>query len=224
MYRRLLESGVRVFEWNGSMVHAKTAVADGRFVRIGSTNLNLSSWVGNWELDAIVSDETVGREMEEQYLEDLAGATEIVLTPRRRVRLSAGRARLPRARRHRLRSSAGRMMADLGFVRTTLGAAVKGHRVLGAGEAWSIVFFGAIALGFATLFWFFPAALAYPAVALLALEGLLLIWKGARLRWRARRDPAAPGGPAAAVQPDRALGDPPPDGGLEVARRAAPDG
>jgi cardiolipin synthase A/B len=29
-YRTLLEAGVRVFEWNGTMIHAKTAVADGR--------------------------------------------------------------------------------------------------------------------------------------------------------------------------------------------------
>ncbi|WP_239688913.1 phospholipase D-like domain-containing protein, partial [Aquitalea magnusonii] len=45
MYRPLLESGVRVFEWNGPMIHAKTAVADGRWARIGSTNLNISSWI-----------------------------------------------------------------------------------------------------------------------------------------------------------------------------------
>ena len=50
-YRPLLEAGVRVFEWNGSMLHAKTAVADGRWARVGSTNLNIASWIGNWELD-----------------------------------------------------------------------------------------------------------------------------------------------------------------------------
>ena len=38
-YRPLLEAGVRVFEWNGSMLHAKTAVADGKWARVGSTNL-----------------------------------------------------------------------------------------------------------------------------------------------------------------------------------------
>src|SRR5262249_26558951 len=41
--RPLLEAGVRVFEWNGSMMHAKTAVADGEWARVGSTNLNLTS-------------------------------------------------------------------------------------------------------------------------------------------------------------------------------------
>ncbi|RBH43483.1 cardiolipin synthase B, partial [Pseudomonas sp. MWU13-2860] len=58
-YRPLLEAGVRVFEWNGPMIHAKTAVADGRWARIGSTNLNLSSWLVNRELDIALEDETL---------------------------------------------------------------------------------------------------------------------------------------------------------------------
>jgi cardiolipin synthase A/B len=41
----LLESGVRVFEWNGPMLHAKTAVVDGRWARVGSSNLNVASWM-----------------------------------------------------------------------------------------------------------------------------------------------------------------------------------
>src|SRR5579862_771815 len=40
-YRPLLQAGVRIFEWNGTMIHAKTSVADGRWARVGSTNLNL---------------------------------------------------------------------------------------------------------------------------------------------------------------------------------------
>jgi cardiolipin synthase len=48
-YRPLLEAGIRVFEWNGTMLHAKTAVADGTWARVGSTNLNLASWLGNRE-------------------------------------------------------------------------------------------------------------------------------------------------------------------------------
>src|SRR5690606_16814736 len=61
LYRPLLEAGVRIFEWNGSMVHAKTAVADSRWARIGSTNLNLNSWIGNWELDVAIEDVGVAR-------------------------------------------------------------------------------------------------------------------------------------------------------------------
>src|SRR5690606_15545261 len=85
-YRTLLDAGVRIFEWNGSMLHAKTAVVDGRWSRIGSTNLNISSWMANCELDALIEDEAIGAEMEELYERDLSYATEIVLEdwPRRR--------------------------------------------------------------------------------------------------------------------------------------------
>ena len=77
-YRSLIEAGIRVFEWNGSMLHAKTAVADGRWARVGSTNLNLASWATNWELDVVVEDAGFAEAMEAMYLEDLANATEIV--------------------------------------------------------------------------------------------------------------------------------------------------
>ncbi|HJR08426.1 MAG TPA: phospholipase D-like domain-containing protein, partial [Pyrinomonadaceae bacterium] len=70
-YRPLLEAGVRVFEWNGTMLHAKAAVADGRWARVGSTNLNIASWFGNCELDAVVEDAPFARLMEETYLHDL---------------------------------------------------------------------------------------------------------------------------------------------------------
>ena len=88
-YRGLLEAGVRVFEWNGSMLHAKTAVADGRWARVGSSNLNWASFVGNYELDVQIEDDGFAHEMEEMYEEDLAHSTEIVLTARKRVRPTA---------------------------------------------------------------------------------------------------------------------------------------
>ena len=81
-YRPLLEAGVRVFEWNGTMLHAKTAVVDGLWARVGSTNLNLQSWMGNYELDVAVEDAGFARQMEAIYIEDLSKATEIVLSKR----------------------------------------------------------------------------------------------------------------------------------------------
>ena len=89
-YRALLRSGVRVFEWNGPMLHAKTAVADARWARVGSTNLNLSSWVGNRELDLVIENEAFGQAMEEMFALDLTNSTEIVLEPRHRVRPAGG--------------------------------------------------------------------------------------------------------------------------------------
>ncbi|MCX5907359.1 MAG: phospholipase D-like domain-containing protein, partial [Deltaproteobacteria bacterium] len=88
LYRSLLQAGVRVFEWNGSMVHAKTAVADGRLARIGSTNLNIASWLGNWELDVIIEDNGLAEEAGQMYLEDLSRSTEVVITTRNKVRLN----------------------------------------------------------------------------------------------------------------------------------------
>lgn len=64
-YRPLLEAGVRVFEWKGSMLHAKTAVADGRWARVGSTNLNIASWIGNRELDVVIEDEAFAGQVEQ---------------------------------------------------------------------------------------------------------------------------------------------------------------
>ncbi len=85
-YRPLLEAGVRVFEWAGTMLHAKTAVADRRWSRVGSTNLNLASWMSNYELDVAIEDATFSEQMAWQYEADLARSTEIVLTKRNRVR------------------------------------------------------------------------------------------------------------------------------------------
>ena len=58
-------------------MHAKTAVADSQWARIGSTNLNLNSWVGNWELDVAIEDRDVAHTLEAHYEEDLLKSTEV---------------------------------------------------------------------------------------------------------------------------------------------------
>jgi cardiolipin synthase len=60
-YRPLLDAGVRVYEWNGTMMHAKTAVADDLWARIGSTNLNVVSWMGNYEMDVAIENRASAR-------------------------------------------------------------------------------------------------------------------------------------------------------------------
>ena len=88
-YRSLLEAGVRLFEWQGPMIHAKTAVTDGVWGRVGSSNLNAASLLGNWEIDVGVLDEELAAQLEGLFLADLASSVEIVL-PRRRVSLYGG--------------------------------------------------------------------------------------------------------------------------------------
>jgi cardiolipin synthase len=109
-YRPLLEAGVRVFEWNGSMLHAKTAVADCVWSRVGSSNMNISSWLANYELDLAVYNRTFGQQMEEFYLRDLENATEIVLAARNRVRPLRNRLR----ERHLHMMSTDRLSVVLG--------------------------------------------------------------------------------------------------------------
>jgi cardiolipin synthase len=180
--RPLLEAGVRVFEWNGSMMHAKTAVADGRWARVGSTNLNLLSWVGNWELDVIIEDETFAQEMENAYLVDLSHSTEIVLKGRRpKPTLIAEPGRRMHRRSHRMKAGSASQAAAR-FVRLShsVGAAITNHRELGPAER-VIMYWGAALLAFVGVIaiqW--PKAIAFPIA-------VLCIWIAISLTVRAIR-------------------------------------
>jgi len=70
------------------MIHAKSAVADGLWCRVGSSNLNAWSLLGNWEIDVGVLDASLAGELEGIFLADLASSSEIVLPGRRRKQVS----------------------------------------------------------------------------------------------------------------------------------------
>jgi cardiolipin synthase len=76
-YRRLLRRGVRIWEWQGEMMHAKTSVVDGRFVRVGSTDFNPLGVAINFELDAVIEERVLGAEAEAMFLDDLERSREI---------------------------------------------------------------------------------------------------------------------------------------------------
>ena len=82
-YRRLLTNGVRVWEWKGEMMHAKTSVVDGRWVRVGSTDFNMLGVAINYELDALVEDPTIGHEAAERFLADLEDSREVTMRSRK---------------------------------------------------------------------------------------------------------------------------------------------
>jgi cardiolipin synthase len=178
-YRPLLEAGVRVFEWNGSMIHAKTAVADGRWARVGSSNLNIASWMGNRELDVIVEHEPFARDMEEMYLRDLTNATEVVLE-RNRVRAPGAPARR-RGSQGKGGGSSGRVVAGAVRVGHTVAAAIANTRVLESVEA-NIAMIAALMLGaLAVLAITFPRAIAYPIGACAAWVAAALMYRGLTL-------------------------------------------
>ena len=181
-YRPLLEAGVRVFEWNGTMLHAKTAVADSKWARVGSTNLNIASWFGNLELDVVIEDGPFAVEMEETYLNDLENATEIVLDARHKLRVPGRRTRPQLVTSGG--GSGGRAAAGAIRIGNAVGAAFTDRRVLEPVESRIMVTAAVLMIGLAVLFWFFPRSLTYPLIVILLWVSFALLYKAAKLELR----------------------------------------
>jgi cardiolipin synthase len=79
-YGDLLARGVRIFEYGGHVLHAKSLVADGYVSVVGSTNLDFRSFVFNAECNLVVLDGGTGAAMEEIFRRDLAASQEILPT------------------------------------------------------------------------------------------------------------------------------------------------
>jgi len=77
IYDALLAAGVRLYEWEGRVLHAKTAVIDERWATVGSSNLDQQSLRQNLEANAIVRDVPFAAAMERMFVEDLASCREI---------------------------------------------------------------------------------------------------------------------------------------------------
>jgi cardiolipin synthase A/B len=73
----LLEQGVRIFEYQPAILHAKTLVADGLVSMVGSTNLDFRSFLFNAECDVLMLDAPTAAVLERAFLTDLETATEI---------------------------------------------------------------------------------------------------------------------------------------------------
>jgi len=76
-YAELLDAGVRIFEWHEALMHAKTAVIDGVWSSVGSTNLDWRSFVHNYEADLIVHDTGFARELERRFELDVAASVPV---------------------------------------------------------------------------------------------------------------------------------------------------
>jgi cardiolipin synthase len=208
-YRALLEAGVRVFEWNGTMLHAKTAVADRRWSRVGSTNLNLVSWISNYELDVAIEDVAFSEAMGQQYEKDLSHATEIVLT-RNRVRRSEPREAVEPEHaggaRRAMSGSAGRAAAGAVSVGSALGAALTNRRTLAPAETGLLSIGAVITIAIAIVAAWFPRLLAWPVAILCGWLGVAWGWK-AWMLWRRGHGPAKPPEPSSAKAPQGAVAD-----------------
>ena len=76
-YSELLQSGVRIYERRGSLLHSKTAVIDGVWSSVGSTNLDWRSFLHNDELDAVILSREFARQMLAMFERDLAASNAI---------------------------------------------------------------------------------------------------------------------------------------------------
>jgi cardiolipin synthase len=207
-YRGLLEAGVRLFEWQGPMIHAKTMVADGIWSRVGSSNMNSASLLGNWEIDAGVLDEHLASQMEGLYLADLASAVEIVLP--HRLALTKKPARLPETRQdqpvqatldpgrtlqerfERLRAGSGSSapwgVPALVRAGSSLGDAIAGHRTLGREERSVLGTTAALILVVAVTAAFFPWIVGWFFAVVAGWFGIVLGVRSIAQARRARRE------------------------------------
>jgi hypothetical protein len=178
LYRTLIESGIRVFEWKGPMLHAKTAVADDLWARVGSTNLNLISWIGNWEMDVAIEDATIAGRLADHFRQDLTNATEVVL--------DKPRPRPPAPPRVRARRSARKAVRTVGGVGRSITAAVTGNRPLEDYEVAPLVGTGLVLSGIAGAAIWRPAIVAWPVAVILGWTGISFVVEAAVRWWRRR--------------------------------------
>lgn len=78
-YEHLLKRGVRIFEYQPHVLHAKTLVADGYISMIGSSNLDARSFRFNAECNVLVLDDETGRIMNDAFEHDLTQSEEVRL-------------------------------------------------------------------------------------------------------------------------------------------------
>ena len=184
-YRDLLRAGARVFEYRGPMLHAKTLVVDREWGRVGSTNLNVSSLLGNYELDIIAECDTLTEALAAQFRHDAAQSREIVLVERRRLPARLVRApdrttQPPTPLVHKRSRRELQAAAAIALVQVAGGA----RRMVAGAAAVPLVVMGALLLVFPT-----ATSLVLAAIALAMSLGLAS-YALARHRHRRRTDGA----------------------------------
>ena len=78
-FEDMLQGGMRIFQMRQAVLHAKTAVIDGRWSTVGSTNMDTRSFLHNSEVNVIVIDNAFGSAMEAAFAEDLNDSDEVHL-------------------------------------------------------------------------------------------------------------------------------------------------
>ena len=80
-YAELLQAGVKIYERHGVILHAKTALIDGVWATVGSTNLDWRSFLHNYELNAVVLGAEFGSQVQAMFNRDLSASQPVLLGP-----------------------------------------------------------------------------------------------------------------------------------------------
>jgi cardiolipin synthase A/B len=78
-YERLLRGGLKLYEREDVLLHSKTALIDGVWSTIGSTNLDWRSFLHNQEVNAVIIGQDFGDRMRASFERDLAASKQIKL-------------------------------------------------------------------------------------------------------------------------------------------------
>ncbi len=79
-YEQLLRAGVKIYERRGVILHSKTALIDGVWATVGSTNLDWRSFLHNSELNAVVLGTEFGKQVQAMFDKDLSLSDAVTLT------------------------------------------------------------------------------------------------------------------------------------------------
>ena len=79
LYEKLLAGGVKIYEYQPTMMHAKTLVVDGTWAAVGSMNFDNRSIAFNNESQILALDAGIGQQMDQIFLNDLQHAKEMKL-------------------------------------------------------------------------------------------------------------------------------------------------
>lgn len=79
LYDELLSNGIKIYHLKLAVLHAKTAVIDGTWSTVGSTNIDMRSFLHNSELNVVVLGAAFGSEMEKAFQEDMRDSKQITL-------------------------------------------------------------------------------------------------------------------------------------------------
>lgn len=88
-YDELLSANVKIYERKGALLHAKTALIDGVWSTIGSTNLDWRSFTNNQEINAVILGQGFGDQMQTLFEKDLSASTHVTLEAWRKRSIAA---------------------------------------------------------------------------------------------------------------------------------------